>query len=177
MTAARSRAPAPSRRLLAPIGEPVTPRLPLVCYASAAAMARFATSEPCAVGSLDVADVPTCRSRSYLQIGDDRLCSGGPAACNKHTTRKETPKNAHVEPRTVLNHAGPLHPPHRRSRSHPARGFTRWLARVKIDQWSRIRPLNCGFGGGRYWDRTSDLFGVNADWSCVRVPGSIVLCR
>jgi hypothetical protein len=31
--------------------------------------------------------------------------------------------------------------------------------------------------GGRYWDRTSDLFGVNADWLCVRIPGSVVVCR
>ena len=31
--------------------------------------------------------------------------------------------------------------------------------------------------GERYWDRTSDLFGVNADWPCVRVPGSVVMCR
>ena len=31
--------------------------------------------------------------------------------------------------------------------------------------------------GGRYWDRTSDLFGVNADWPCVRVPVSVVVCR
>jgi hypothetical protein len=23
----------------------------------------------------------------------------------------------------------------------------------------------------------SDLFGVNADWPCVRVPGSVVVCR
>jgi hypothetical protein len=31
--------------------------------------------------------------------------------------------------------------------------------------------------GGRYWDRTSDLFGVNADWLCVRVPGDVVVFR
>ena len=28
--------------------------------------------------------------------------------------------------------------------------------------------------GGRYWDRTSDLFGVNADWPRLRVPQSLV---
>jgi hypothetical protein len=31
--------------------------------------------------------------------------------------------------------------------------------------------------GGRYWDRTSNLFGVNADWPCVRMPGSVIACR
>jgi hypothetical protein len=31
--------------------------------------------------------------------------------------------------------------------------------------------------GGRYWDRTSDLFGVNAGWPCVRVPRSFIACR
>jgi hypothetical protein len=30
--------------------------------------------------------------------------------------------------------------------------------------------------GGRYWDRTSDLFGVNTDSSCVRIPGSVIAC-
>jgi hypothetical protein len=31
--------------------------------------------------------------------------------------------------------------------------------------------------GGRYWDRTSDLFGVNADSLCWRVPGSVIACH
>ena len=31
--------------------------------------------------------------------------------------------------------------------------------------------------GGRYWDRTSDLFGVNADWPYLRVLGSVPVCR
>jgi hypothetical protein len=31
--------------------------------------------------------------------------------------------------------------------------------------------------GGRYWDRTSDLFGVNADWLSVCVPESVSACR
>ena len=31
--------------------------------------------------------------------------------------------------------------------------------------------------GGRYWDRTSDLFGVNADWPSVQVPRSVSACR
>ena len=31
--------------------------------------------------------------------------------------------------------------------------------------------------GGRYWDRTSDLFGVNADWPCVCIPVSDVVGR
>ena len=31
--------------------------------------------------------------------------------------------------------------------------------------------------GGRYWDRTSDLFGVNADRPCVRLLRSVVVCR
>ena len=28
-------------------------------------------------------------------------------------------------------------------------------------RWARGEPLTRPFGGGRYWDRTSDLFGVN----------------
>jgi hypothetical protein len=32
---------------------------------------------------------------------------------------------------------------------------------MKIGDEASIRPLNCGDDGGRYWDRTSDLFGVN----------------
>ena len=31
--------------------------------------------------------------------------------------------------------------------------------------------------GGRYWDRTSDLFGVNADPLYVRVFANVVVCR
>ena len=31
--------------------------------------------------------------------------------------------------------------------------------------------------GGRYWDRTSDLFGVNADSLCVCLLMSVVVCR
>jgi hypothetical protein len=31
--------------------------------------------------------------------------------------------------------------------------------------------------GGRYWDRTSDLFGVNTDFSYVRAPGSVLAHR
>jgi hypothetical protein len=31
--------------------------------------------------------------------------------------------------------------------------------------------------GGRYWDRTSDLFGVNADLPYVSVSGSVGACR
>jgi hypothetical protein len=31
--------------------------------------------------------------------------------------------------------------------------------------------------GGRYWDRTSDLFGVNADRSCVCFPASVIASR
>ena len=27
------------------------------------------------------------------------------------------------------------------------------------------------------WDRTSDLFGVNADWLRLRLPASVALCR
>ena len=38
-----------------------------------------------------------------------------------------------------------------------------------VDQYSDL--------GGRYWDRTSDLFGVNTDSPCVRVSGSVVVCR
>ena len=38
-------------------------------------------------------------------------------------------------------------------------------------------PLTSAFAGGRYWDRTSDLFGVNADRPCVCVPGSVITCR
>ena len=30
--------------------------------------------------------------------------------------------------------------------------------------------------GGRYWDRTSDLFGVNTDWPCGCVSESDVVC-
>jgi hypothetical protein len=32
---------------------------------------------------------------------------------------------------------------------------------VKISHNALNRPLTCGDSGGRYWDRTSDLFGVN----------------
>jgi hypothetical protein len=32
---------------------------------------------------------------------------------------------------------------------------------------ARGEPLTRPFGGGRYWDRTSDLFGVNADYPCL----------
>jgi hypothetical protein len=35
----------------------------------------------------------------------------------------------------------------------------------------------CSDLGGRYWDRTSDLFGVNADSPCICVPGSVIACR
>ena len=31
--------------------------------------------------------------------------------------------------------------------------------------------------GGRYWDRTSDLFGVNTDSPCDRVSGSVMVGR
>jgi hypothetical protein len=35
------------------------------------------------------------------------------------------------------------------------------------------RPLTCNFSGGRYWVRTSDLFGVNeARYHCANRPGS-----
>src|SRR5437763_265157 len=44
-------------------------------------------------------------------------------------------------------------------------------------QRTSIRALTCDYGGGRYWDRTSDLFGVNADRPYVRVPGRVVVCR
>jgi hypothetical protein len=37
------------------------------------------------------------------------------------------------------------------------------LVRVEetIEAGREKGPLTCGFSGGRYWDRTSDLFGVN----------------
>src|SRR5947209_4343171 len=33
---------------------------------------------------------------------------------------------------------------------------------IKIDPRTRIGPLTWDFKSGRYWDRTSDLFGVNS---------------
>jgi hypothetical protein len=32
---------------------------------------------------------------------------------------------------------------------------------LKIGDKASIKPLTWGDDGGRYWDRTSDLFGVN----------------
>jgi hypothetical protein len=41
--------------------------------------------------------------------------------------------------------------------------------------WIFVPQTVCA--GGRYWDRTSDLFGVNADWLCLCMPVSDVVSR
>jgi hypothetical protein len=54
--------------------------------------------------------------------------------------------------------------------------------RVPVTTWlfvstrGRSVPLwLCVIDGRRYWDRTTDLFGVNADWSAL--AGSVAACR
>jgi hypothetical protein len=47
-----------------------------------------------------------------------------------------------------------------RPRISPSRG---WEKQRRPARLTGIWPLTCWFAGGRYWDRTSDLFGVNAD--------------
>ena len=46
------------------------------------------------------------------------------------------------------------------------------ITRIKIDPRTRIGPLTWDFKSGRYWDRTSDLFGVKAASSQYGVSGS-----
>nr|WP_239028648.1 tyrosine-type recombinase/integrase [Pseudonocardia acidicola] len=85
--------------------------------------------------------------------------------------------------RALVDDARPLHATHRRLLAHPAgarrrepgrRHRRRARARVmpfcclsgryndeRPGRLARNEPLTRPFGGGRYWDRTSDLFGVN----------------
>ena len=47
---------------------------------------------------------------------------------------------------------------------------------TRIDPEASIGRLAGGVESGRYWDRTSDLFGVNADRLYFDVPGSVLEC-
>jgi hypothetical protein len=60
--------------------------------------------------------------------------------------------------------------------SRPARGgaIDRPPERIKGRFRSSKRPLTCG---GRYWDRTSDLFGVNIMAVAPYVPKPVALQR
>jgi hypothetical protein len=46
------------------------------------------------------------------------------------------------------------------------------IACIKIGNEAPTGPLTWDYGGGRYWDRTSDLFGVKAASTRYPVPGS-----
>jgi hypothetical protein len=95
-------------------------------------------------------------------------------------------------PRAVLDDAGPPRPADRQQRAHPPgprrRGRSRNVRRSGMSDApgtppgndetpghiQPVEPVTRGFDCGRYWDRTSDLFGVNAAWLVLLLLGRVV---